>query len=172
MRKTSALCALLPCALILCVAIPAGAKEHVVRIISDYENLRMTFEPKTLHIEPGDTVNWVNQDDELHNMVTYPDGFPEGAHGFVSPYLVKKGETWSHKFTVEGTYEYHCVPHMFLGMRGSVIVARPSLPSEFHTPTEAEVQQYRKLIIEFHGDNEFQFVARAQRDGSRNKREK
>lgn len=154
--------------LFLVVAAPVAAEEHVVRIVSDFEDLQMSFDPETLHIDPGDTVVWVNMDDELHNMVTYPDGFPEGAQGFVSPYVKKRGETWSHRFTVAGTYEYHCVPHMFLGMQGSVVVARPSRPSEFHKPTADEVEAYRKLISEFHDGYDFQFYARSQKSGPGN----
>lgn len=158
-----ALCALLLGMLVPFPSAAVGAKEHVVRVISDYENLQMSFDPATLQIEPGDTVVWVNQDDEEHNMVTYPDGFPEGAKGFASPSLKKRDEMWSHTFAAEGTYEYHCVPHLFLGMRGSVTVTKPSRITEFHTPTREEIHRYRELVHEFHGDIDFTFVPRARR---------
>ena len=56
-----------------------SAKEHIIRVISDYENMRMEFSPKNLKIELGDTVTWVNEVDRSHNMMTYPDGYPMGA---------------------------------------------------------------------------------------------
>ena len=45
-----------------------GPKEHIVRVVSDYDNLRMSFKPKTLFIKPGDTVTWVNEAAEDHNI--------------------------------------------------------------------------------------------------------
>jgi plastocyanin len=163
MRKTAFACMLVLGTLLPSGAAPLGATEHVVRVISDYDDLQMSFHPKTLHIKPGDTVVWVNQDDEVHNMIAFPDGFPMGSQGFASPYLTKKEETWSYTFTAEGTYEYHCVPHMFLGMEGSIVVAEPSRDSEFHTPTKDEIKQYRNLAFEHHEDDEFDFVPRSQR---------
>ena len=37
-------------------AFAAEAKHHIVQIVSDYDNLRMSFKPKRLVVEPGDTV--------------------------------------------------------------------------------------------------------------------
>jgi plastocyanin len=84
-----------------------GPKTHIVKVVSDYVNLRMSFKPKTLLIQPGDTVTWVNEAAEDHNIVSYPDGFPKGAKPFSGPFLKKSGEKWSHTFTAKGTYEYH-----------------------------------------------------------------
>ena len=52
-------------------------KEHIVRVVSDYKNLRFYFSPKQLRIEPGDTVVWVNEAEETHNMLSFPDGHGE-----------------------------------------------------------------------------------------------
>ena len=112
----------------------ASAAEHTVLIITDYKNLQMQFSPRNLTIQPGDTVTWVNQAEEEHNMVSYPDGFPAGAQGFASELLTKEGQTWSHTFTVEGTYEYHCIPHLFLGMHGSIVVGKRTPEGGFHRP--------------------------------------
>lgn len=162
-RKSPPLCILVLGTLLLFAAAPLNAKVHVVRIISNQDNMQMSFDPKSLRIERGDTVMWVNEENEEHNMVTYPDGFPEGAQGFRSPYLRQKGETWSHEFIADGTYEYHCVPHLLLGMRGLVTVTRPSRADEFHRPTRDEMKQYRNLILEYHNDDEYKFVPRSQR---------
>ena len=62
----------------------ASAAEHTVQVITDYKNLQMQFSPRNLTIQPGDTVTWINQSAEEHNMVTYPDGFPEGAQAIHS----------------------------------------------------------------------------------------
>jgi len=146
---------------VLLAALPASAKEHIVKVVSDYDNLRMYFEPKSLTVSPGDTVTWVNQAAEMHNMLTFPDGFPEGAQGFVSPYLKKKGERWSFTFEVAGSYEYHCLPHLPMGMHGVVIVDHPSKAEDFHKPTPKEVAAYRKRMLEFFDDDEYKFRAKA-----------
>ena len=134
-----------------------GPKEHIVRVVSDYDNLRMSFKPKTIVIQPGDTVTWVNEAAEDHNIVSYPDGFPKGATPLDSPFLKKKDEKWSYTFTVKGTYEYHCLPHLPMGMHGSVIVSRPSTAAEFHEPSAKEMQQYAKRLREYFDDDEFRY---------------
>lgn len=127
----------------------ASAKEHIVQVISDYDKMRMAFEPQMLTIMPGDSVKWVNQKPETHNMITYPDGYPEGAQAFSSPFLEKANDTWSHTFTKSGTYEYHCIPHLMMGMRGKIIVGKPTEDGKFHNPTPAERTAYRKKLLEF-----------------------
>ncbi len=143
---------------------PAAAAEHIVQVISDYENLRMYFKPKLLTIAPGDKVTWVNQANEFHNMLTYPDGYPKGAKPFISEDLTKKGQEWSHVFTVPGTYEYHCLPHLPMGMHGMVIAGRPSTESEFNIPTKQEVRLYRNRLLEFFDEDEYWFKDRKERN--------
>ena len=128
--------------------------EHVVQIVSDYDNLRMVFEPKYLKIEPGDRVTWINQADEEHNVITFPDGFPKGTAAFQSPILTKAGERFSHRFNTPGTYEYHCLPHLPMGMHGLIVVGRPSSDSEFHLPSPEEIKAYRALMLEWFDDDE------------------
>ena len=64
------------------------------------------FSESTLTIPVGTTVAWVNQDDDAHT-VTADDG------RFASTGL-DQGEQFSYRFTVPGTYAYHCAlhPHM------------------------------------------------------------
>ena len=148
-----------------------GPKEHIVEIVSDYDNMRMAFRPKMLHIEPGDTVTWVNLVAEDHNVVSYPDGYPKGAGPLSSPYLKHAGEKWSHKFAVGGTYEYHCIPHLPMGMHGTVIVAHPSKAEEFHVPSASEMLAYSKRLREFFDEAEFKYKTRNERHKTGNKRE-
>lgn len=142
--------------LVLAISAPAMAKEYTVKVVTDYENMRMYFEPLNLTIEPGDTVTWVNQDEEDHNMVTFPDGHPKGSKGFRSPYLSKKGEKWSQEFTVPGTYSYHCIPHLFMGMRGNIVVGWASAPDDYHIPTADEVAEYRTELLRFFDQEDFE----------------
>lgn len=139
---------------------PAQAAEHLVRIVSDYKNLRMYFSPKTLVVASGDTVTWRNEAKEEHNALTFPDGYPEGAEGFISPDFTEAGQTWSHSFTVEGSYEYHCLPHLPMGMRGVIIVGRPSSEDEYHRPSREEVAAYRDRLLEYFDEDEYQYKVR------------
>ena len=130
---------------------PAAAepREHIVKVFSDLDTFEMYFAPKTLHIRSGDTVTWVNQATMDHNIITYPDGYPEGAQPIRSPYLSKTGDSWSYTFDAPGSYEYHCLPHVTFGMHGFIVVDRPSHEGEFHRPSKAEVAAYRQLLLEF-----------------------
>ncbi len=156
-------------ALVLCLgasqvlAADRQPREHVVQIISDYNNLRMYFKPKLIIVQPGDTVTWVNQEAEDHNIFSYPDGFPKGAKPLQSHYLKKKNEKWSHTFKTKGTFEYHCIPHLPMGMHGTVIVGRHSAADEFHEPTAVEMLAYQKRLREFYDDEEFKYKPRNKR---------
>jgi plastocyanin len=48
-------------AILFLTVAPLSAAEHIVRVITDYEKLRMVFEPASLNIAPGDSVTWVNE---------------------------------------------------------------------------------------------------------------
>ena len=145
------------------VSMGANATEHIVRIVSDYENLRMTFVPKYLEIEPGDRITWVNEADEEHNVITFPDGYPQGAEAFQSPIMTRAGERFSHQFEVPGTYQYHCLPHLPMGMHGLIIVGRLSDHEEFHKPTSEEVRAYRDLMLEWFDEDDFEMLDREDR---------
>lgn len=153
------------------VALPAfagaasaeGPKTHVVRVISDYDNLRMYFSPKSIAVQPGDTVKWVNDADEEHNVIVYPDGYPAGAKNLSSPFMKKKGESFSYTFTVTGAYQYHCIPHLPMGMHGLVTVGRPSTDAEFNKPTTAEVNAYRMVLERYFSAEEFKYKPRGKR---------
>ena len=150
------------CAVALTGTAVSGA-EHVVRIVSDYDNLRMAFVPKLVVIKSGDTVTWVNELNEEHNVVSYPDGFPKGEKPFASQMMQKNNEKWSYMFRTKGTYEYHCIPHLPMGMHGQVIVERPSKVAEFHNPSRAEINTYRDRLEKYFDEDEFKYRPRANR---------
>ena len=163
MRSATPLFALALLCLTLGLPLPAQAAEHIVRVKTDLDSLHMAFEPKTLLIQPGDTVTWVNEAEMDHNMLTYPDGFPKGAEGFESPFMSQAGERWSHTFTVPGTYEYHCLPHLIMGMHGTVIVGEASKAGEFHVPSKSEVIAYRDKLLEYFDATDASDLQRAER---------
>lgn len=120
---------LLTAGLIL-LASPALAKEYTVKEISDPAgNKPYYFEPSELTIQPGDTVNFVNAQEDMHDVmfVEVPKGVDEM---IMSPMHEKEGDKFSYTFTVPGTYQYHCHPHEALGMKGTLIVGTPSKAGE------------------------------------------
>jgi plastocyanin len=87
------------------------------------------FEPGTVTIKVGDTVEWRNVGNEVHHATTDPSmaincgdvGSPAGAEPFDSGFL-KPGATFSHTFKVAGTYRYACAVHETSGMIGKILV--------------------------------------------------
>ena len=141
----------------------ATATDHVIKIVSDYANLRMVFEPKYLQVEPGDQVTWVNQADEEYNVMTFPDGFPKGASAFENAIVTRSGESLSHVFDVPSTYEYPCLPHLPMGMHGLIIVERPSERGEFHQPSVSEIKAYRELMLDWFDGGDTEMLEREER---------
>jgi plastocyanin len=112
----------------LAFADPAQAAEYTVKMISTGEKGNFYYEPRKLTIKSGDTVTWVNEQDDAHNVMA--EAIPKTAEPFEAPLLEKAGGTWSYTFTKPGTYRYHCHPHAQNGMAGTIIVDRPSKAGE------------------------------------------
>lgn len=120
---------LLTTALML-AATPAFAKDYTIKEVSDPAgNKPYYFSPDKLTIQPGDTVTFVNAQEDTHDVmfVNVPKGVDEM---IMSPMHEKEGDKWSYKFTVPGTYQFHCHPHEALGMKGTLIVGSASKPGE------------------------------------------
>lgn len=85
------------------------------------------FEPGTVRVKTGDTVEWRNKSLFAHTVLDDPQrdpaltALPLGAAPFDSG-RVPAGEVFRHTFAVPGTYRYKCTPHDDLGMTGVVIV--------------------------------------------------
>lgn len=117
---------LLATALML-VATPALAKEYVIKEVTDPDggDKPYYFQPAKLTIQPGDTVTFVNAQDDMHDVMF--SSMPKAVDEMImSETFEKKGEKFSYTFTVPGTYEFHCHPHEELGMKGTLIVGNPS----------------------------------------------
>ena len=70
------------------------------------------FGPRTLTVKVGTKVTWTNQDSIAHSV--------NFASGKVNSKTLDQNATYSHTFTVPGTYQYICAIHPF--MHGTVIV--------------------------------------------------
>ncbi|WP_328517655.1 plastocyanin/azurin family copper-binding protein [Devosia algicola] len=90
------------------------------------------FDPIGVHIQPGQTVRWTNNDpSNAHTSTAYhpsildrPRRIPNGARPWDSGYLMP-GESFEVKLTVTGVYDYYCQPHEQAGMVGRIVVGHP-----------------------------------------------
>jgi plastocyanin len=88
------------------------------------------FDPASVTISVGDTVQWTNPGVITHTVTFDPAqaskaadvALPAGAAPFDSGDLDQDG-TFKHTFTVKGTYKYVCKYHEEMGMAGTVIVS-------------------------------------------------
>lgn len=91
----------------------------------------LLFDPPTIRVKVGQTVEWKNSSAEVHTVTADPHvavnpqdvSLPEGAHPFDSGYL-NPGQTYQHTFRVPGVYRYVCTLHEVQHMVGRVIVQR------------------------------------------------
>jgi len=104
-----------------------GGTTHTVSMLT--EGGSFYFDPVGLHVEPGDTVEWVNESGQ-HSTTSYTsdnpryDGdrrIPSDAESWNSGVFEEAGATFSYTFEVEGTYDYYCIPHKTLGMVGRIV---------------------------------------------------
>lgn len=87
------------------------------------------FRPSKVTIAVGQTVEWKNTTADPHTVTLVPDkvlvpadaALPGHAQPFDSG-TIPAGMTFSHTFTVPGTYRYYCTLHEGNGMVGEVIV--------------------------------------------------
>ncbi len=115
------------------LASPAMAKEYIIKEVSDPAGKTpYYFSPDKLTIQPGDTVTFVNVQEDMHDVmfISVPKTVDEM---IMSPKHEKEGEKWSYKFTVPGTYQFHCHAHEALGMKGTLIVGQASNAGETKT---------------------------------------
>lgn len=80
-----------------------------------------TFSPQVLHINPGQTVTWVNNGQTIHTVTADDHSFDSGDFN--------SGKTYTHTFTQPGRYPYFCQLHGAaggVGMAGVIVVGNTS----------------------------------------------
>jgi plastocyanin len=126
----------------LALARPSRATEPLqIRMVGNADGSDVWFDPIGLRVEPGSTVRWTNHDPgNSHTATAYhprnferPLRIPPGAEPWHSDYLLPQ-ESFSVTFTVEGVYDYFCVPHEHAGMVGRIVVGRPQGPAPSAAP--------------------------------------
>jgi plastocyanin len=88
-----------------------------------------SFQPETVHIRAGQTVEWRNtsiithsvSDDRRAALKPQDASIPAGATPFSSG-DIPAGEVFAASFLVPGTYMYFCTHHEGDGMVGTVVV--------------------------------------------------
>ncbi|GAB3032146.1 cupredoxin domain-containing protein [Natronobiforma cellulositropha] len=95
---------------------PAAGETETVAVV-DYAYEPGTDSPHV--IAPGTTVEWIWETDN-HNIVV--DAQPDEADWPGHEPIENTGFEYEYTFEVEGDYEYHCTPHIGLGMVASITV--------------------------------------------------
>jgi plastocyanin len=111
------------------MAAPALAQAKTVEVAMK-QSPKMLFVPATVTIKSGDTVHWTNAYSISHTVTFDPAmaatpanvALPDGVAPFDSGNIEEDG-SFSHTFTVKGTYKYVCKYHEAMGMVGTVIVS-------------------------------------------------
>jgi plastocyanin len=105
-----------------------------IRMRATERGEQVWFDPIGIRIERGGTVRWI-VDHDVHTTAAYHpanDGhslrIPEGARPWDSGFLVQKAAHFEVTFTIEGVYDYYCLPHEEAGMVGRIIVGKPGGP--------------------------------------------
>lgn len=139
------------------------ASVHVVRMVTT-DGGEYHFEPHIVWLQPGDAVRWELQSGAHTATAYHPDNgnrplrIPEGAEPWNSEFLVEDGPTtYERTFTVEGVYDYFCIPHEGYGMVGTLVVGEPGNGPGLSQPATKLPQAAQDRLRELNG---------AVRDGS------
>ena len=104
----------------------AGGQVHDVQMVTTQGGASGEFQPATISVKRGDVIRWTMADGTVMHNVSFtqadsnPSGFTPPAD---SPFLTQAGQTYELKIDwAPGTYNYVCVPHEAMGMKGSITV--------------------------------------------------
>src|SRR5689334_20598315 len=123
----------------------ASADVVEINMQGNADGSKVWFDPIGVLVQPGQTIRWTNRDPgNAHTATAYhpknaehPRHIPERAEPWNSDYLLPN-ETFSVTLTVEGVYDYFCIPHEQAGMVGRIVVGHPdnasAAPSRGATP--------------------------------------
>jgi plastocyanin len=104
-----------------------------IRMQGNADGSDVWFDPVGIRIAPGQAIRWINLDPgNSHTATAYhpwnfdrPLRIPQAAEPWDSDYLLPN-EAFSITLTVDGVYDFFCVPHEHAGMVGRIIVGDPS----------------------------------------------
>ena len=78
---------------------------------------QMVFAPDLIRVPPGTTLRFLPTD-RGHNTASTEGMLPEGTE----PWRSKINDPFDLTLEIEGTYGFHCTPHLSMGMVGLVLV--------------------------------------------------
>ncbi|HET7458184.1 MAG TPA: plastocyanin/azurin family copper-binding protein [Gemmatimonadaceae bacterium] len=113
---------------------PITGKTVEVKMVGDEKGYR--FEPADITIKAGDGIKFTMVSGGPHNFAMDPAEVPANAKSQISanmpnqmaelsgPLLVNPNETYTVSFAnvPAGKYNYHCTPHLAMGMKGTITV--------------------------------------------------
>jgi plastocyanin len=114
---------------------PISGTTHEVKMIGDEKGYR--FDPANITIKKGDGVKWTMVSGGPHNVAFDAAAIPAAGKDQLkanmpnqtmgelsSPMFMNPNETYTVSFAnvAPGTYNYHCTPHLAMGMKGVVTV--------------------------------------------------
>jgi plastocyanin len=112
----------------------AGKGIAEIRLQSDTLGTVVGFDPIGIYVQPGTIVRWVLEAN-VHTVTAYHPRnanhslrIPKEAQPFDSGFLVNPGATFEQRLTVEGVYDYFCLPHEIAGMVGRIVVGKATGP--------------------------------------------
>lgn len=113
---------------------PATGTTHEVKMYGDDKGYR--FEPANLTIKQGDAIKFIDVNGGPHNVAFDPAAIPSGAAAQLNANMPNPASELSSQMLMNpndavtvsfagvpaGTYNYHCTPHLAMGMKGVVTV--------------------------------------------------
>ena len=114
--------------------VPAARRTHDVNLVLDGSSYK--YVPDALVINSGDVVIFHNKSGGPHNVSFWPDSIPPGAAAALQsgmpnqmaslqgPLLIDPEAVYQVSFAgaPKGVYNFYCLPHVALGMRGNLTV--------------------------------------------------
>ena len=117
-------------------AAPATGKTVDVKMVGDEKGYR--FEPATITVKAGDAIKFTNVTGGPHNVGFDPAKVPAAAQpqlgvnmpgdhsmgALEGPMMLQPNEAYTISFAKipAGSYDFHCTPHLALGMKGVITV--------------------------------------------------
>jgi plastocyanin len=108
--------------------------QHEVRMVLAGTTYR--FEPANLTIRSGDRIRFTTASGGPHNVAFDPAKIPDAAEARISagmpnqmsplsgPFIINAGDSYTVTFAgvPAGRYEFYCLPHMAMNMKGVITV--------------------------------------------------
>ena len=113
----------------------AGTPDGTAGADTTVTMVNTAFDPVRASVDPGTTVEWVNEDGFAHDVTS--TRFHDSAAQWDIGEEVSSGGSVTHTFDGEGVYEYYCTIHGETSMCGAVLVGDASLP-EGALPCESD----------------------------------